>query len=370
MSSGEAPMAMGEAAAPASPADPGNGRRAIGLWLLACCATIYAMVVLGGVTRLTGSGLSMVDWRPILGVLPPLNEAQWLRVFELYQQSPEFKVKNFGMDLASFKNIFWFEYAHRLLGRLIGVIFLVPLLYFAATRRVDKALAGKLVALFILGGLQGLLGWYMVQSGLVDVPRVSPYRLTAHLGLAFVIYGYMFWVALDVLRPHGWAARIGDMTGLRRLAYGVTGLIAVTMLSGGFVAGLRAGLAYNTFPLMNGQWVPDGLLSMDPIWRNLFENITTVQFDHRLLAAVTSIAIVMLWLASLRRRLPTALQAASHVLLLLLAFQVTLGITTLLLHVPVPLAAAHQAGALALLTAALFLTHGLTKVKAAQPDGA
>lgn len=364
MSGGDGPMAMGVAAAPTSPAAPGDRRRAIGIWLLACCATIYAMVVLGGVTRLTGSGLSMVDWRPILGALPPLNEAQWLRVFELYQQSPEYRLKNFGMDLAGFKGIFWFEYAHRLLGRLIGVIFLMPLLYFVATRRVDKGLAGKLFVIFILGGLQGLLGWYMVQSGLVDDPRVSPYRLTAHLGLAILIYAYMFWVALDVLRPHEGAAGPVAVTGLRRLAYGVIALIAITILSGGFVAGMRAGLAYNTFPLMNGQWVPDGLLTMTPVWRNLFENITTVQFNHRLLATLTFVATITLWLISLRWRLPAPLRAASHALLLLLVLQVTLGITTLLLHVPVNLAAAHQGGALALLTAALFLGHGLTKVKA------
>ena len=173
----------------------------IAIWLLVCCATIFAMIILGGVTRLTGSGLSMVQWEPIMGVLPPLNQSEWEETFLLYQQYPEYKLKNFAMSLGEFKSIFWFEYGHRLLGRSIGIIFLLPFLFFLIKGKINRALTPKLIAMFVLGGLQGLMGWYMVKSGLVDDPHVSQYRLTAHLALAIIIYAYIFWVALDLLVP-------------------------------------------------------------------------------------------------------------------------------------------------------------------------
>jgi cytochrome c oxidase assembly protein subunit 15 len=237
------------------------------------------------------------------------------------------------------------------------VIFIVPLLYFAVRRWIDKPMIPKLAAMFVLGGLQGLLGWYMVKSGLVRDPQVSQYRLAAHLGLAFLIYAYLFWVALDLLAPVKPSSSDAGARGFKRLSWLVTGLVFVTAISGGFVAGLKAGLAFNTFPLMGGQLIPDGLATLSPAWRNIFENVTTVQFDHRLLATVLFLLIPWLWLLGRKAALSRAAQTGLHVLLVLLLIQITLGVSTLLLYVPTPLAAAHQGGALALLTAALFVTH-------------
>lgn len=334
-------------------------RKPIALWLLACCATIFGMIVLGGVTRLTGSGLSMVEWAPIMGVLPPIGQAEWEKAFGLYQQFPEFKLKNFGMSLEDFKSIFWFEYAHRLLGRAIGIIFLLPFLYFLVKGQIHKSLTPKLITMFILGGLQGLMGWYMVKSGLVNDPHVSQYRLTAHLGLAILIYAYMFWVAVGLLFPVKNRLTSDDEYKLSRFSNRVTGLIIFTVLTGGFVAGTRAGFAFNTFPLMDGKLIPDGLFEMTPLWRNFFENIVTVQFDHRLMATALFIIIPLLWFKA--RPLVTAprTRLGLNLLLAALLLQFTLGISTLLLVVPVSLAAAHQAGAVILLTAALFVSHQL-----------
>ena len=331
-----------------------DSRRAIALWLLVCCALIFAMVVLGGVTRLTRSGLSIVEWQPIAGALPPLTETQWEDVFAKYRETPEYRKVNVGMSLGEFKSIFWVEYAHRLLGRAIGLVFLLPFLYFLARRQIERQLVPKLVTLFVLGGLQGALGWYMVASGLVDNPHVSPYRLTAHLGLAVLIYGYMFWIALGLLRAA--PTTTGD-AGTRRYAWALAALVFVMILSGGFVAGTRAGFAFNTFPLMNGAWFPPGIAALDPWWRNLFENVATVQLDHRLLAYVLIVTTFALWWA-VRRRAPAG-RPAANMLLAILALQVALGISTLLWVVPIPLAAAHQAGALMVYTAALYLVHTL-----------
>ena len=336
-----------------------KSRRSIAIWLLVCCVTIYAMVVLGGVTRLTGSGLSMVKWEPVIGVLPPLSQTEWEKVYLLYQQYPEFKLKNSHMDLEAFKGIFWLEYAHRVLGRLIGVIFLLPLIYFLVRKKIDRSFFPKLTLMFLLGGLQGLLGWYMVKSGLSQDPHVSQYRLTAHLGFAFLIYAYIFWIALDLLSLADKKRAIDDNPGLRKFSFLVTGLISITVLSGGFVAGLKAGLAYNTFPLMDGQWIPEGLFTLDPGWANFFENVTTVQFDHRLLATLLFILIPIYWYIALRRNSNPGIRLGLHLLLFTLIVQIALGISTLLFYVPVALAATHQGVALALFTLALFLSHEL-----------
>jgi cytochrome c oxidase assembly protein subunit 15 len=336
----------------------GNDRQ-IAVWLLVCCALVFAMVVLGGVTRLTGSGLSMVEWDPIFGFIPPMEQAEWERVFSLYQASPEYQKINAGMDLAGFKNIYWFEFWHRVLGRAIGMVFLLPFLYFLARGMLRRPLVPKLLTMFVLGGLQGLLGWYMVKSGLVDKPHVSQYRLTAHLTLALVIYAYMFWVALGLLLESRRETTRAAAAGLRLSASVLGLLVFITVMSGGFVAGLKAGFVYNTFPLMDGRWIPEAMFLQDPLWRNFFENMATVQFDHRVLAVLTFLGICAFWLTA--RRGITAPQAriGLHLLLAAAVLQVTLGISTLLLHVPVALAATHQAGALVLVTAILFLNHRL-----------
>jgi heme a synthase len=342
---------MHESAALAQPAD-----RGVALWLLACCALVFAMVVVGGITRLTHSGLSIVEWQPIVGALPPLDDDAWRDAFRQYQQTPEFRQVNSQMDLAGFKRIFWWEYAHRLLGRLIGAAFLLPLLWFAIRRRIGSALAWKLTAIFALGGLQGAIGWYMVQSGLVDDPRVSQYRLAAHLGTALLIYAAMLWVAMDVLYAR---ARDAAAAGPRRFAFALIALAFTMAISGSFVAGIRAGLAYNTFPLMNGHVVPPGMFVLEPWYINLFNNIATVQFDHRLIAWLLAFLVPWFWLRVRRSATPRRARFAADLLLGALVLQIALGISTLLLVVPVPLAAAHQAGAMLVFTAALFAAHAL-----------
>lgn len=332
--------------------------RIVAGWLLVCCAMIFGMVVLGGVTRLTGSGLSMVEWDPIFGVVPPLNQEAWDAVFEKYRASPEYQQVNMHMDVDDFKSIYWFEFAHRLLGRTIGTVFLLPFLYFLWRGWIRRPLIPKLAGLFVLGGLQGALGWYMVASGLVDNPHVSHYRLTAHLLLAFLIYGFIFWLALDLLHP----PRPAEKTGSPRLRTGAwlfLLLVVVTVSSGGLVAGLKAGFAYSTFPLMDGHLVPKAIFLLEPRWRNFLENIATVQFDHRLLATLVLIGGATLWLAA--RNLPGALRRRAHLLLGMIGVQIALGISTLLLYVPIALASLHQAGALLLFTLTLYLLHGVQR---------
>jgi cytochrome c oxidase assembly protein subunit 15 len=344
--------------APGAASAPAHDRQ-LALWLMICCAMIYAMVVLGGVTRLTGSGLSMVQWDPIFGVVPPLTQADWEATFSLYRASPEYRKINVGMELHGFKQIYWFEFTHRLLGRTIGVVFLLPFLYFLFTGWIRRPLIPRLALLFVLGGLQGALGWYMVKSGLVDNPHVSQYRLTAHLGTALLIYSYMLWVALGLWTGAEGAEPAPAPRGLLRLAAALGGLVFVTALSGGFVAGLKAGFAYNTFPLMDGRWIPETMFLKSPAWRNFFENIATVQFDHRLLATVVFAGCVAFWLAARGHALPASARLAVHALLAAAVLQFSLGLSTLLLHVPTALAATHQGGALLLLTVVLVLNHRL-----------
>ncbi len=332
--------------------------KAVAKWLLVCCALVFAMVVLGGFTRLTGSGLSMVDWRPLMGVLPPLTDAEWQRVFEMYQQSPEFQYVNANFGVDDFKGIFWLEYLHRLLGRVIGIVFLLPFVYFVGRGFIPPRHWPRYGLMFVLGGLQGLLGWYMVKSGLVDVPHVSQYRLTAHLVAAFAIYAYMFWVALSLLFPadsgsarHAWFGRTAALLAL----------VSVTVVSGGFVAGLKAGKIYNTFPTMGGDWIPPNLMALAPAWRNFFDNPITAQFDHRLLAITTLVVIVVYWIRSRSAQLPDRAGRAVNALLHTTILQVALGIATLLMAVPVLLGAAHQAVAMLLFTVTLFLVHALRR---------
>jgi cytochrome c oxidase assembly protein subunit 15 len=346
---------------------PRAALRPVAAWLLVCCALVAAMVVVGGVTRLTRSGLSIVEWQPLVGAIPPLSDADWHELFEKYKRTPEYREVNPGMDLEGFKGIFWLEYFHRLLGRLIGLAYLLPLLYFLARRRLERGLAWKLAGIFLLGALQGALGWFMVASGLVDEPRVSQYRLTAHLALAFVIYGAMLWIALDLLDPRP-AQALAAPVRLRRLAWALTALVAYMVVTGGFVAGIRAGLAYNTFPLMNGYFIPPEIMMLEPWWLNFFANMATVQFDHRLGAWVLALAAPLLWLQVTRTSAtPPRARWLAHGLLAAVAAQIALGIATLLLFVPVALAATHQAGALVVFTLALALNHALRAAPAARP---
>jgi heme a synthase len=359
----ESSLALPADAPPAAAAASGN--RAIAAWLLVCCALVFAMVVVGGVTRLTHSGLSIVEWQPIVGAVPPLDAAAWQETFEKYQLTPEYREVNRGMSLAEFKGIFWLEYFHRLLGRLIGAVFFVPLVWFWARRRLDRPLAWKLASVFALGALQGAMGWYMVKSGLVDDPRVSQFRLTAHLVIALLIFAAMLWMAMDLLSPP--RAAPGDAlpasrtaaSGLRRLGWLVAGIVGYMVVTGGFVAGIRAGKAYNTFPLMHGHIVPPEIFMIDPWWQNFFYNMATVQFDHRLGAWVLAFLVPFTWLWVRRSVAPPRARLAVNLLLAAVAVQIVLGITTLVFAVPVALGAAHQAGAVIVFAAALFTSHSL-----------
>jgi cytochrome c oxidase assembly protein subunit 15 len=339
-----------------------RANRHVAAWLLICCALVFAIVVVGGVTRLTHAGLSITEWQPIVGTLPPMSDADWDSAFSKYQITPEYRQINKGMALPEFQRIFWWEYFHRLLGRLVGFVFLVPFLWFLARRKIPHGYGARFAVIFALGAAQGALGWYMVKSGLVDDPRVSQFRLTAHLGLAFLIVAAMFWAAMSLLSPrHAEPGSAGTAAASTRFwTAAVASLVFLQVLSGGMVAGIRAGFAYNTFPLMNGTLVPPEIMALDPAWKNFFYNMATVQFDHRLLAWILALAVPLLWWNVARaRHLPRTARAGAHVLLAMLVAQVSLGILTLVHVVPVPLAALHQAGALLLFASALYLAHAV-----------
>jgi cytochrome c oxidase assembly protein subunit 15 len=341
--------------------NPNNQQRAVAWWLFACCVMVFLTMVVGGVTRLTHSGLSIVEWKPLVGALPPLSHADWLELFAKYQQTPEFIKRNHDMTLDGFQFIFWWEWAHRLIGRSIGVVFFLPYVWFLIRGQLRGALAAKVFGFFILGGLQGAMGWYMVQSGLVDDPRVSQYRLAAHLGLAFLLFGLMAWTGLGMLQPRRAAGAVWQKSALatRRLGNWLVALVFIMVLSGALVAGIRAGLAYNTFPLMNGHFLPPEAFVVEPLWLNFFTNMATVQFDHRLIAWALMGLIPWfswrIWTETPAARLPAAL------LTLWLAVQVGLGIATLLWQVPVALGAAHQAGAMVLFGIMLWANHAIRR---------
>lgn len=329
--------------------------RIIGIWLLLICTMVFAMVVLGGFTRLTESGLSMTDWRPVTGWLPPLDEAAWQAQFDAYRTSPEYNKVNAGMTLAEFQGIFWLEYLHRLFGRVIGVAFAVPALFFLVKGWLDRPLMVRLGVMFALGGLQGGIGWWMVKSGLVDHPDVSQYRLAIHLLMAFLILAIGLWFALDLLdgKAQPTAGR------LRALSSVAVGMVFLTVFSGALVAGLNAGMSYNTFPLMAGQVFPDEGFAVSPWYLNFFEDIATVQFDHRVLAIFTVCVVAATWLAA--QSAASAVRRRANVMMGMAFLQAGLGISTLLLVVPIPLAAAHQGGAVLLLASAVWLRHGVCR---------
>ena len=338
-----------------SPNPISKQHKIIGLWLLTICVMVFAMVVLGGFTRLTESGLSMTDWRPVTGWFPPLTDAAWQAQFDGYRLSPEYQKINRGMSLAEFKEIFWLEYLHRLWGRLIGVAFAVPFAIFARKKWLDRPLLIRLGGLFALGGLQGLIGWWMVKSGLVDHPDVSQYRLAVHLMMAFLILGVGLWFALDLLQTE----RSPVSTGFYRISTLTMGLVFLTAFTGALVAGLNAGLIYNTFPLMMGEFYPSEGFQLTPWYLNFFEDIPTVQFDHRWLAITTFVFVVLTWIQG--RAAASHVRMRANCLLAAGILQVALGISTLLLMVPIPLAAAHQAGAVLLFASSVWLRHGLRR---------
>ena len=317
-------------------------RRRVAGWLFLCALLVFAIVLVGGVTRLTRSGLSIVEWQPLIGVLPPLSHADWEALFAKYRETPEFRLVNFAMTLEGFKGIFWWEYLHRLLARGIGLVFLLPLLYFQLAGKLDRALALKLWGIFLLGAAQGAMGWIMVQSGLIDDPKVNPVRLAAHLGLALAIFSAELWLAMQLVSPR---VRPFD-----KLAAAIPFLIFAMALSGGMVAGLRAGAAYQTFPLMNGHFVPPEALLLEPWWRNFLYNMATVQLVHRAFFWTLAVLIPLAWWRSRDTLAGNALAAA-------FVLQGSLGIATLLAGVPVGLGAAHQGGAVLLLAAALWHAH-------------
>lgn len=323
-------------------------------WLLANAAMVAAMVVIGGITRLTESGLSMVEWRPLMGWIPPLSEAEWQRVFALYRATPEFRVHNAWMALADFKTIFFWEYLHRLWGRLIGLVFALPFLGFLLAGRIERALAPRLAALFLLGAIQGGIGWWMVTSGLADEPRVSPYRLAVHLSMAFLILGLLLWTALELLDR----GRAGTGPALRRAAGLVLALVSLTVLAGAFVAGTDAGYAYNTFPLMDGRLVPDGYWAPELGIASLFEWVPAVQFNHRWLAVGTAL-VTLGFVHWALRRAPAAAVLPLRLLSVAVTLQVALGIAALLAVVPVWLGALHQGGAVALFSVAVWTRFSL-----------
>ncbi|MEX0810246.1 MAG: COX15/CtaA family protein [Dongiaceae bacterium] len=341
-------------------AAPANDRRWIARWLLLCCGMIFAMVVIGGITRLTESGLSITEWQPLKGALPPLNEAEWQRLFDLYRQIPEYQQINRGMSLAAFKEIFWWEWIHRLWGRLIGLVFLLPFLWLLIRRRIPAGLTPYLVAAFLLGGAQGALGWFMVASGLAERTDVNQYRLVAHLLLAFAIYLYLFWLALLCLRPPG---GLVDPVNRRRLHWFAVLLgIAVTM--GAFTAGLNGGFVYNEFPLMGGALLPGDALALEPLWINLFENPVAAQFAHRWLAVATVIAVLALWFVAPHAKDKVTRGRPLDLLAGMALLQGALGIATLLSVVALPLAVLHQAGALLLLTALVWALYEAARYEA------
>lgn len=350
-------LASGAAGASGMP-DTGARRlapdRALAVWLFLCAGCVLAVLMVGGITRLTHSGLSIVQWQPLTGVLPPLSDSDWNALFAQYQATPEFRLMNAAMTLEEFRPLFWWEYAHRLLGRAAGAVFLLPFVHFVLTGRVTRTLAWRLAGIFVLGGLQGALGWYMVASGLVDDPHVSALRLAAHLGMALMLIGLLLWTGWSVLRPQA-GCRAPPPIALAALA-----AVFLMALSGALVAGTRAGLAYNTFPLMDGHLVPPDLLRPGAWTTDFLDNLAAVQFLHRALALgvitlVLALALRLAPMRALRSQAPGAAagRALPRLLLVALALQVTLGIATLLSGVALPLAAAHQAGAVLLLAGVL-----------------
>ncbi|MBA2590679.1 MAG: COX15/CtaA family protein [Alphaproteobacteria bacterium] len=327
-----------------------KSRAAVGLWLLAVALVILAMVTIGGLTRLTGSGLSITEWKPIMGALPPLNDAQWADAFAKYQRIPQYVVQNHDMSLEGFKGIFWWEWTHRFLGRLLGVVFFVPFVWFAAVGAIKRSEWPRMLLLFALGGLQGLIGWWMVSSGLEVRTSVSQYRLAIHLGAALLLLVAILWIALEYLRG-------GKSTGTSKRATAFAGLVYFQMLLGALVAGLHAGLIYNTWPDMNGKVFPEDPFFSAPWWINFFESPGLAQFDHRI--GAYAVAGFAAWIYIQGMKLSGTAKVSAKSVAIITAWQVFLGIATLLMQAPVWLSALHQVTAATLLCAAVWHAYEL-----------
>jgi cytochrome c oxidase assembly protein subunit 15 len=374
------------------------GRRAVGLWLLAVALLIAAMVTVGGLTRLTGSGLSITEWHPVTGVAPPLSDPAWQAEFAKYQRIPQYQLQNRGMSLGDFKAIYWWEWSHRLLGRLLGFAFFVPFLFFAFTGAIQRSGLPRMVVLFALGGLQGFVGWWMVESGLETRVSVSQYRLAIHLGVAFILLGAILWTALEYLRSRSssptsgggveravasetegdvWSVPLRPAApgtsparggrGMSAGAYLLIALVYLQMLLGALVAGLHAGLIYNTWPSMDGRVFPETPFFSSPWWINFFENPGLAQFDHRIGAYLIAFAVIALWFAGRRAKLDGLAHVSSNTLVAVTLFQIVLGVATLMSQVPVALAALHQATAVALFASAVWHAYEVSRSERAQP---
>jgi cytochrome c oxidase assembly protein subunit 15 len=342
---------------------PAARTQAVAIWLFVVALLIAAMVTLGGLTRLTGSGLSITEWHPVTGVVPPLSDSAWQAEFAKYQRIPQFRLENPHMDVSAFKAIYWWEWSHRLLGRLLGFAFLLPFLYFAATGAIARADYPRMIGLFALGGLQGFVGWWMVQSGLETRVSVSQYRLAIHLGVALILFGAIVWTTLDYWRsPLRRATRdtspmLAHEEGkLLPWALAFAVLVYLQMLLGSLVAGLHAGLIYNTWPSMDGRVFPEHPFFHQPWWVNFGESAGLAQFDHRIGAYVIALSALALWMASRRANVA---RTSANAVLGVTGFQIVLGIATLLSQAPVALAALHQATAVALFATAVWHAQSL-----------
>lgn len=342
---------------------PADRSAPLRLWLLVVAMLVFCMIIVGGATRLTGSGLSITEWQPILGAIPPLNEADWQVAFAKYQQIPQYERVNKGMTLAAFKAIYLWEWGHRLLGRVIGAVFALPLVWFWAKGRLKRELVAPLLGILALGALQGFVGWYMVSSGLADRVDVSQYRLALHLTMAFLILAALVWIWLSLAPVRaGEPGHAPDRT-RRGMAWTILALLTVQIVAGALVAGLKAGLAHNTWPLIDGSIIPSGLLVMQPWWLNPFENALTVQFNHRMLAYV--ILALAGWHAVSLRRAGVQRQVSRSAMVLLAAIlsQALLGIWTLLAHVPLSLGLVHQGGAAIVYAVAVWHLFTVTRAR-------
>lgn len=339
---------------------PPSRRRILGRWIGVWAVMVILIVVIGGITRLTESGLSITEWAPITGIVPPLSEGAWQEAFLAYQQIPEYQQLNRGMTLEGFKQIYFWEWFHRAWARLVGLVLAAPLVFFWLKGWLTPKLRTRLVMLLMLTGAQGALGWIMVVSGLTERTDVSQYRLAAHLAMALVIYVVAVWTASDLLGQDR-ATGTASPPGLRRLSGGLTILVFVTAIAGAFVAGIDGGMAYNTFPLMGGRFIPGGYLTLAPAWRNLFENVAAVQFNHRWIGMTTLVVTLIVWYRGRAADLDPEPRRWRRLLPWVVLAQVGLGITTLLLAVPIPVAALHQTGAVALLTVSLLYYQALSR---------